>query len=134
MNTILSIKNSKKYAAELVKTLNGGEVIALNGPLGSGKTTFTKHLAKCLKVKGVVTSPTFIIMSHKQGKTLESKKIIFLHLDLYRTNSWREVEALGLTELWQKPEVITIIEWADKIKKYLPSKTIYINFSENNEF
>jgi tRNA A37 threonylcarbamoyladenosine biosynthesis protein TsaE len=50
-------------------------------------------------------------------------------MDLYRTKTFREVKALGITEIWGKPNVVTVIEWADKIKAHLPKKTIHINFS-----
>jgi tRNA threonylcarbamoyladenosine biosynthesis protein TsaE len=101
--------------------------LALIGPLGSGKTTFSQALAKELKVKDVVSSPTFVIMNQYRGR-LGKKAAHLLHLDLYRTKSLKEVKALGLMEMWGQPDTVTIIEWADKIKKILPKNSIFIKF------
>lgn len=119
---------AKLVAKSLAKQLKGGEVIALIGPLGSGKTTFAKALAKLMKVKKKVTSPTFTLMHAFPARLPNKKPITFYHLDLYRTKSFREAKALGITEIWGKKNTVTLIEWADKIKKHLPKKTIYLQF------
>ena len=121
-------------AKKLAVKIKGGETIALIGPLGSGKTTFAKALGKELKIKHKITSPTFTIMNSFQAILPKTKVKIFLyHLDLYRTKNFKEVEALGLTEIWGSPNTITLIEWADKIKKNLPRKTITIIFNNNDK-
>lgn len=104
----------------------GGEVIALTGELGSGKTTFVQGLAKGLGVKGRIISPTFmIIRTYKVGLTN------FYHVDLYRLEGdlGKEIENLGLKDIWGKNENIVVIEWAEKIKKLLPSNSIWIEFN-----
>jgi tRNA threonylcarbamoyladenosine biosynthesis protein TsaE len=124
----IKLADSKALARKIAPRLHGGEILALIGPLGSGKTTFTKELAGRLKVKTKVTSPTFTLMHRfpaKVGKT----KIFLYHLDLYRTKNFKEVKTLGLEEFWAKPATVTVIEWADKIKKHWPKKTIAIYFS-----
>lgn len=129
MNTTLRLGTSaiKKEAKALAKTLRGGEVIALIGQLGSGKTTFTQELAKALGVKQRVLSPTFIVLQEFPTQLRHEKnKVILAHLDLYRTRGFAELKALGMQQLWGQANVITIIEWADKIKTKLPSSTIYI--------
>ena len=115
-------------ARELAPKLRGGEILALVGPLGSGKTTFTKALAKELGIRKSVTSPTFTIMNRYPLKKIPNCLFLY-HLDLYRTNSFPEVEQLGITEVWATPETVTILEWADKIQDHLPKKTIFIYFS-----
>lgn len=107
--------------------LKGGEILALVGPLGSGKTTFAKALGKQLKIKQKITSPTFVLLRIFPFK-LKSKPAVLYHLDLYRTKNFKEVKALGLLEIWGKPNTITVIEWGNKIKKYLPAKTIIVKF------
>ena len=114
---------AKKVAAQL----KGGEILALIGPLGAGKTTFVKALAKQLKIKHRVTSPTFTLL-HRYNAKIAKRPIFLYHLDLYRTKNFREVKTLGVEEFWGRPEAITLIEWADKIKRHWPKKTFVINF------
>ncbi len=124
----VQLADVQQLAQTLAPTLRGGEILALIGDLGSGKTTFTRALAKRLKVRDVVTSPTFILMNRYAAQTTNRSKIHLYHLDLYRLKNFREAKALGLTEIWQDPKTITVIEWADKIKKHLPPSSIIINF------
>lgn len=129
---ITSLKEIKILAKNTAKNLRGGEIFALIGTLGAGKTTFVKYLGKELKLKHKVTSPTFALMHNFEAKVGTKKKTVLIwHLDLYRTKNFKEVKALGITETWGHPETITIIEWADKIKKYLPAKTQTIEFINN---
>ena len=123
----------RKFATKLAGQLRGSEILALIGPLGSGKTTFTQVLAAGLGVKQKVLSPTFIVLQDFPTKlvTRAGQKVSLSHLDLYRTKNFTEVEALGLTQTWGQPQTITVIEWADKIKSSLPSSTIYIYLSRN---
>lgn len=130
----LRLTQAEKYAEKLAPSLKGGEIIALIGELGSGKTTFTKSLGKALGIKRSIPSPTFVMMQEFQttkpsklnGKVNPLKPITLYHLDLYRTKNFNEVESLGITEWWGHPETITVLEWADKIEGHLPKNTIYI--------
>ncbi len=127
--TKLPLSQAESQARKLAKTLKGGEVIALVGELGSGKTTFTKALGKALGIKQNISSPTFIMMQ----QFLTKKGLHFYHLDLYRTKNFKEVEGLGITEWWGHPKTITVIEWADKISKSLPKQTQFINLYRDEQ-
>ena len=118
-----------ELAKKIAKDLKGGEVFALIGTLGSGKTTFAQALGKELKIKQKITSPTFILLQAFPFKSKAKKELWMYHLDLYRTKNFKEVKALGLLETWGRKDTITLIEWADKIKKYLLKNTIIIKFS-----
>ena len=105
--------------------LRGGEVLALSGDLGSGKTIFTKGLARGLQIKKTITSPTFNIFKPyplAKGKTL-------YHFDLYRISKPRELLELGLPEILKNKKNISVIEWPERAKKLFPKKTVWINFS-----
>lgn len=129
----ISLTQAENYATKMAGAIKGGEIIALIGELGSGKTTFTKALGKAMGVSRSIPSPTFVMMQefktkklNKSVKNSPTKQIILYHLDLYRTKNFAEVESLGITEWWGHPETVTVLEWADKIKSHLPKNTIYI--------
>jgi tRNA threonylcarbamoyladenosine biosynthesis protein TsaE len=132
------ITNTEKETFELgIKTaqsLKGGEVIGLVGNLGAGKTIFTKGIAKGLGIKGVVNSPTFVIMKVYKVKSQLSKVNCLIHIDAYRLKSANDLIAIGAEEYFGKPDSIVIIEWADKIKKTLPKNTIFYNFKISSFF
>lgn len=126
----LNITELDSFLKTFAKQLRGGEIIALIGDLGAGKTTLTQKLGKLLKIKKRITSPTYILLQEFQGllpnTKLASREVTVHHLDLYRTEGFAETKALGLPEFWGKPGTITIIEWADKIIDHLPPNTIKI--------
>ena len=125
----VTLKEINNLAKLLALKVRGGEVFALIGPLGAGKTTFAKAFGKQLGVRKKITSPTFTIMHEHKGKVKKTKDLLYLyHLDLYRTKSFGEVIGTGITENWGSPNSITLIEWANKIKKYLPKNTVTIYF------
>lgn len=119
-----SSAETKRLAENFAKKLKGGEIIALFGDLGSGKTTFTQGLAKGLGIKEKVTSPTFVILNlHKAKKGLE-----LAHFDLYRLNNEVDLEGIGAADYLGKKNIISVIEWSERAKKLLPKKTIWIKF------
>ena len=126
----LTLSNIPTVAKKIATNIQGGEIFALVGPLGSGKTTFVKALGKELKVRSRITSPTFTLLnSYRTTIKKHPQPLTLLHLDLYRTNSFAEVEQLGITEIWGKKQFVTCIEWADLIQKHLPKKTTTIYFT-----
>ncbi len=125
----IRLSQAENYATEIAQTLKGGEVLALIGELGSGKTTFTKALGKALGIKRNIPSPTFVMMQEFKTK----RGLILYHLDLYRTKNFTEVKSLGITEWWGHPKTVTVLEWADKIQDHLPKKTIFIYLTRDND-
>jgi tRNA threonylcarbamoyladenosine biosynthesis protein TsaE len=130
-NYRITVAESQVLASTIAAELKGGEIFALTGPLGSGKTTFTQALGAALGVKNHITSPTFVVMQQYETKKISpttGRPLMLYHLDLYRTSNFTEVVALGITEWWHEPDSITVIEWADKIAGHLPLETIHIAF------
>ena len=118
-------EQTQNIALELAKSLKKGRVIAFEGNLGSGKTTFIQGLASGLGIKEKVSSPTFVIF--KKYKVLNHKNIkLFYHFDLYRIESLEEVIDLGFEEIINNKNSIVAIEWAEKIKKLLPKDSLKI--------
>jgi tRNA threonylcarbamoyladenosine biosynthesis protein TsaE len=118
-----SAEETMLIAEKLAKTLNPGDMIALSGDLGSGKTTFTKGIGKGLGVKDSkrINSPTFVLIKEYSGK------IPLYHLDLYRLDALKEIENLAVEEYIYGTGV-TVIEWAEKIECLLPEKHILVKF------
>lgn len=120
-----SIKQTGDLAKELAKNLRGGEVLAMVGELGAGKTTFTQSLAKALGVQERVTSPTFVIMKVYKTKHQTIKNLV--HIDAYRLGEAVDLSNIGWTD-WQDKNSVVVIEWADKVAKQLGKETIYLKF------
>ncbi|MBO7222227.1 MAG: tRNA (adenosine(37)-N6)-threonylcarbamoyltransferase complex ATPase subunit type 1 TsaE [Clostridia bacterium] len=100
-----SVEDTHDLAKRLADTLEGGEIILLNGDLGAGKTTFSKGLAKALGIEGDVTSPTFTIMNVYEDGLLKLN-----HLDMYRIEHEDELYELGIEDA-MTDDAVTVIEW-----------------------
>ena len=127
------ITNSQEETINLAKeyiTTLKGNVLGLIGDLGTGKTVFTQGLAKELGVKEIVKSPTFVLMKVYDTNHKVIKKLV--HVDAYRLTNAQELIDIGLTEYLNKKDTLVVIEWADKVKDFLPKETIMINFKEGN--
>lgn len=109
---------AKKYSLNLL----GGEVLALFGDLGSGKTVFTQGLACGLGLKQNVPSPTFVVM--RVYTTNQSKIKTFCHIDAYRLNSSKELIEIGVQDYLGKKNIITVIEWPEKALNLIPFQKI----------
>ncbi|OGY44880.1 MAG: tRNA (adenosine(37)-N6)-threonylcarbamoyltransferase complex ATPase subunit type 1 TsaE [Candidatus Buchananbacteria bacterium RIFCSPHIGHO2_01_FULL_39_14] len=118
-----SEKQTFDLGKKLAKALRGGEILALTGPLGAGKTVLAKGLAAGLGIKKTINSPTFILMKIYQlkAKNLKLKANKLIHLDCYRLKNPQEIINIGAKEYFGQPNTITVIEWAEKIKSILPS-------------
>lgn len=124
-----SSKQTKKLGAILGQSLRSNILICLSGDLGGGKTTFSQGLAAGLGVKENITSPTFVLLK-KYKIPAKSKVRIknFYHIDCYRLNKPEEILAIGWEEILTDDTGIVLVEWAERIGKYLPKKRVNIEF------
>jgi tRNA threonylcarbamoyladenosine biosynthesis protein TsaE len=117
---------TRALGARLGQAACPGDVIALSGDLGAGKTCLVQGLAAGLGVGGLVTSPTFVLVAEYAGR------LPLYHVDLYRTSSLEEIRALGLEEMLHG-DGVTVIEWAEKAVPILPARTIYVRIEGAGE-
>jgi tRNA threonylcarbamoyladenosine biosynthesis protein TsaE len=114
-------------AAEFAPTLASGDVIALVGGLGMGKTHFTKGLLQGLGSDEMVTSPTFsLLQEYHEGR------LPVFHLDLYRLESEDEVLRLGWDD-YLEADGLVVVEWADLFPGLFPEETIWLRIEEEDE-
>ncbi len=104
-----------------------GQVLALTGDLGVGKTLFTQGLAKGLGIEGPVSSPTFTIV-----QVYENGRIPFYHFDVYRIADPEEMDEIGFDD-YVYGEGICLIEWAELIEDILPENCTRITIEKNLE-
>ena len=120
----ISVNETKNFARKLKKRFKRGQVIALIGDLGSGKTTFSQGFAEGLGIKQHVGSPTFKLVSEYVGQILK-----LYHVDCYRLKNFDEFLNLGGENLLLPDNGITLIEWANIIQESLPEDVVEIVFS-----
>ncbi|MCL5103970.1 MAG: tRNA (adenosine(37)-N6)-threonylcarbamoyltransferase complex ATPase subunit type 1 TsaE [Armatimonadetes bacterium] len=122
MKAITHTDNSDQtmeFGEALGRKLRAGDVVALFGDLGAGKTTLTKGIAKGMNVEEEVHSPTFTLIHEHLGPTP------LYHVDLYRLETEAEVESIGIEE-YIHGDGVTVIEWADRMKSMLPQERLDI--------
>ena len=109
-------QDTEAFGMELASTLEPGDIVALIGDLGTGKTTLTKSIAKGLGVTENIDSPTFnIVKEHKSGR------LPLFHFDVYRLSSGDELLDIGADEYFYA-DGVCIIEWADIVADVVPDK------------
>ena len=144
-----SLNDTKKIANDLAREIilkGGPSVIALYGDLGSGKTAFTQFFAKALGVREKVLSPTFVIiktfsldartyadLTRTNADKFKYKKLV--HIDAYRLKSAKDLLDLGFKDIIKDKGNIVLIEWPEKIERYLPknAKKIYFEVISKDE-
>lgn len=110
--SIASAEAMIDLGARLGERLLPGSIVALSGPLGAGKTTLTKGIARSLGVTEEITSPTFTIVSEYAGR------LVLHHVDLYRIGSVEELDLLGLEEVLYGNGV-SVVEWSERAEGML---------------
>jgi tRNA threonylcarbamoyladenosine biosynthesis protein TsaE len=112
--------------------LQPGDIVALFGDVGSGKTVFVKSVCEELKAEEPVNSPTFIILNEYTGR-LRGQKIQIHHFDFYRVEKSKDIDELGIQDYIGAPDSVTLIEWAEHIERFLMKTYWKINFQKNGE-
>ena len=122
-----SPEDTLRLGIELAQKAQPGDVIALAGDLGAGKTVFTKGFAEGLGIEEPVNSPTFTIL-----QIYEEGRIPLYHFDVYRIEDAEEMEEVGLDE-YLEGNGVCLIEWAGRIADLLPAGTIIVRIEKDLE-
>ena len=126
-------KAAQLLAQEMQKSGEKGmRIIALEGELGSGKTTFAQGFAAALGVKEKILSPTFVLMKiyelrQETGNKRQGFKRL-AHIDCYRLDSPADLRYLGFGDLLKDKDAIILIEWADRIRRLIPRGALRVKF------
>lgn len=110
---------TRGLGGELAALLAAGDLVALTGDLGTGKTCLVQGIAAGLGVTEVVNSPTFVLLNVYAGRAAAGPLTVY-HVDLYRLASREELEGIGFAELYDDADAVTLVEWADRVPELLP--------------
>jgi tRNA threonylcarbamoyladenosine biosynthesis protein TsaE len=122
-----SPEETRARGERIGRLLTGGELIALEGNLGAGKTQFIQGLARGLEITNIpVTSPTFVFVHEFRGRRP------FAHVDLFRIEHEEDLPDLGILEYLDSPWVVAI-EWADKAGSFLPAERLNVRMTNLGE-
>jgi tRNA threonylcarbamoyladenosine biosynthesis protein TsaE len=123
-----SVHQTETIAADLGKSLRGGECIALFGDLGAGKTQFVRGLVQGLGGNvHTVSSPTFVLLN-----VYDTGRLKLFHLDAYRVHDAEDFEAIGFAELLEQGGVV-VVEWAERIASILPTNRIDVKIDSTGQ-
>jgi tRNA threonylcarbamoyladenosine biosynthesis protein TsaE len=122
--TLASEADTRAVAAALAAVLRPGDVVALSGDLGAGKSTFARAVLHALDWDGDVPSPTFTLV-----QPYEDLPVPVWHCDLYRLESPAEADALGLFET----DAALLIEWPERLGSRLPADALQLRLDGSGE-
>lgn len=111
----LSQKQTKEIAKEILSFIKKGDLVVLQGDLGAGKSVLTREILTLLGVKNKITSPTFTLVNEYFAPSGH-----YYHFDMYRLEDELEAVNIGFEEMIADKDSIKFVEWAEKVKNYLP--------------
>ncbi len=117
---------TRQLGEKLAEEFSSGDIIALSGDLGCGKTAFVKGVAAYFGYDGDVTSPTFTLVNEYEGD------LSIYHFDVYRLENI-SVDECDWMDDYLFGDGVCLIEWADNIKEVLPKETVWIRFAKKTE-
>jgi tRNA threonylcarbamoyladenosine biosynthesis protein TsaE len=118
-----SPEQTQRLGARLGTLLRGGEVICLQGPLGSGKTCLTQGIGRGWGAQQQLVSPSFVLI-REYGRAEDEQKLY--HVDLYRVASAEEAWELGVDDFLGIEYAVSVIEWAERAESLIPPEHLWV--------
>lgn len=125
-----SAEETVALGRELAPMLKSAHMVILRGDLGAGKTTLVKGIAEGLQAASQdnVTSPTFTLVHEFRGPDVS-----LFHVDLYRVDTLRELDTLGLDELFAEEGNLVLLEWGEKFPRFAKERDVEIGIQRQND-
>lgn len=138
---IVQLEHIDIFAKEILKKIGDlnvsskATVVFLSGDLGSGKTTFTKTLAKEMGIREDITSPTFVILKRYEigDEVLNGKFKNFIHIDAYRLKNYTELQKIKFEDYIANEENLILIEWPEMVESEKLKADIHIRFEHGEK-
>lgn len=121
-----SVEKTEQYGEQLAKELKAGDVVAMFGGMGMGKTQLVRGIARGLGLDAEVSSPTFALV-HDYGGVPP-----LVHFDMYRISGWEDLYSTGFFD-YQEAGAILAVEWSENVENALPSNAIRLYFTRVDE-
>ncbi|MBT3344659.1 MAG: tRNA (adenosine(37)-N6)-threonylcarbamoyltransferase complex ATPase subunit type 1 TsaE [Gemmatimonadetes bacterium] len=128
-----SPEQTQALGQQLAHELRPGDLVALQGDLGSGKTCLIQGLCAALGVTSRVNSPSFVLINEYSGCNEAGDQWLIRHFDLYRLSGCEELEDIGAREFFHDPQGLCLVEWADRVPELLPAQHWYIEMSHMDD-
>lgn len=123
--TTNSAEETEKLGERIAKKLKPGDVVALFGEMGAGKTALTRGIARGLGVPDGVSSPTFALVHEYRGR------VPVYHFDMYRVESWDDLYSTGFFDYLDSGGIL-IVEWSENIENAIPDQALRVRISRGS--
>ncbi|MBU3699911.1 MAG: tRNA (adenosine(37)-N6)-threonylcarbamoyltransferase complex ATPase subunit type 1 TsaE [Candidatus Kapabacteria bacterium] len=130
-----SQRQTQDLGEDFAAQLSPGDVVALEGDLGAGKTEFVRGVCRYFNVQDIVTSPTFAIINQYDGSLAGGSPVRIYHVDLYRIETQEQLRSVGFVEMVNDTSAIKFIEWPEKARSEMPDRhwTVALTNDASNE-
>jgi len=129
--TSATVEQTREWGKQLGGCLRGGDVVALIGDLGAGKTAFAQGVGEAFCVKGPMASPTFTLIHEYLGR-IKGTEVRLVHIDLYRVQYPEEAEVIGVEDTFRE-DAVCLIEWPEIIEDSLPEDRLSVEILGSGE-
>jgi tRNA threonylcarbamoyladenosine biosynthesis protein TsaE len=131
LSTNFTFKQMESVAKNIISYLKPGTIVALQGPMGSGKTSLVKKIIELLEVKDMISSPTYSYLNRYQG-VLDGQKIMINHADLYRVGE-DQLEELAILDFLYQDTDLSFVEWPAVLQIESRGNVIFVSLDYTDD-